>query len=135
MIKVGILGAAGYTGGELIRLLLNHPQAEIVFANSESNAGNSVSDLVRMLWVHLFVHKIYPLTEFPFQELFQSLTGINEISGKYLCFQLLILAACQIVLVCFQSIHKLWQLIFSFHYFPSLARSSLSIRSFCGVSS
>ena len=45
MIKVGILGAAGYTGGELIRLLLNHSQAEIVFANSESNAGNMVSDV------------------------------------------------------------------------------------------
>ena len=45
MIKVGILGAAGYTGGELIRLLLNHPKAEIVFANSESNAGNLVSDV------------------------------------------------------------------------------------------
>ena len=45
MIKIGILGAAGYTGGELIRLLLNHPQAEIAFANSESNAGNLVSDV------------------------------------------------------------------------------------------
>jgi len=45
MISVGILGAAGYTGGELIRLLLNHPEAEIVFANSESNAGNLVSDV------------------------------------------------------------------------------------------
>jgi N-acetyl-gamma-glutamyl-phosphate reductase len=44
-IRVGILGAAGYTGGELIRLLLNHPEAEIVFANSESNAGNLVSDI------------------------------------------------------------------------------------------
>ena len=44
-IRVGILGAAGYTGGELIRLLLNHPEAEIVFANSESNAGNLVSDV------------------------------------------------------------------------------------------
>ena len=45
MIKVGILGAAGYTGGELIRLLINHPEAEIVFANSESNAGNLVCDV------------------------------------------------------------------------------------------
>ena len=45
MIKVGILGAAGYTGGELIRLLQNHPEAEIVFANSESNAGNPVADV------------------------------------------------------------------------------------------
>ena len=45
MIKIGILGAAGYTGGELIRLLINHPEAEIVFANSESNAGNLVCDV------------------------------------------------------------------------------------------
>ena len=45
MIKIGILGAAGYTGGELIRILLNHPETEIVFANSESNAGNLVSDV------------------------------------------------------------------------------------------
>ena len=44
-LRVGILGAAGYTGGELIRILLNHPQAEIVFAHSESNAGNLVSDV------------------------------------------------------------------------------------------
>jgi len=43
MIKVGILGAAGYTGGELLRILINHPEVEIVFANSESNAGNDVA--------------------------------------------------------------------------------------------
>ena len=45
MVKVGILGAAGYTGGELIRLLINHPEAELVFANSESNAGNLVAEV------------------------------------------------------------------------------------------
>jgi len=45
MMRVGILGAAGYTGGELIRILLNHPEVEIVFANSESNAGNKVYDV------------------------------------------------------------------------------------------
>ena len=45
MVRVGILGAAGYTGGELIRLLVNHPQVEIVFANSESNAGNKFYDV------------------------------------------------------------------------------------------
>lgn len=39
MIKVGIIGGAGYTGGELIRLLLHHPQAEIVFVHSQSQAG------------------------------------------------------------------------------------------------
>ena len=41
-IKVGIIGAAGYTGGELIRLLLNHPNAQIAFAQSGSNADNYV---------------------------------------------------------------------------------------------
>lgn len=45
MIRIGILGAAGYTGGELIRVLMQHPEAEIVFANSESNAGNPVSQV------------------------------------------------------------------------------------------
>ena len=42
-VKIGIIGGAGYTGGELIRLLINHPQAEISFINSSSNAGNNVS--------------------------------------------------------------------------------------------
>ena len=45
MIKIGILGGAGYTAGELIRLLINHPQAEIIFVNSESNAGNLLTDV------------------------------------------------------------------------------------------
>ncbi len=45
MIRIGILGGAGYTGGELIRLLLNHPEAEIVFVNSGSNAGNKIADV------------------------------------------------------------------------------------------
>ncbi len=45
MIKIGILGGAGYTAGELIRLLLNHPEAEIVFVNSSSNAGNLLTDV------------------------------------------------------------------------------------------
>jgi N-acetyl-gamma-glutamyl-phosphate reductase len=42
MIKVGIIGGAGYTAGELIRILLNHPKAEIVFIQSSSNSGNPV---------------------------------------------------------------------------------------------
>lgn len=45
MIKIGIIGGAGYTAGELIRLLLNHPDADIVFVNSSSNAGNLVTDV------------------------------------------------------------------------------------------
>jgi len=39
MIKAGIIGGAGYTGGETIRLLLNHPQAELAFVQSRSQAG------------------------------------------------------------------------------------------------
>ncbi len=45
MIKVGIVGGAGYTAGELIRLLINHPDVEIVFINSSSNAGNLITDV------------------------------------------------------------------------------------------
>ncbi len=45
MVKVGIIGGAGYTAGELIRLLINHPQVEIAFIHSSSNAGNLVSDI------------------------------------------------------------------------------------------
>ena len=45
MIQVGIIGGAGYTAGELIRLLLQHPKAEINFVYSTSNAGNKIYDV------------------------------------------------------------------------------------------
>ncbi|MBP6610550.1 MAG: N-acetyl-gamma-glutamyl-phosphate reductase [Paludibacter sp.] len=44
-IKVGVIGGAGYTAGELLRILVNHPQVEIVFVNSTSNAGNALTDV------------------------------------------------------------------------------------------
>lgn len=44
-IRVGIIGSAGYTGGELLRILIFHPNVEIVFANSASNAGNKLYDV------------------------------------------------------------------------------------------
>jgi N-acetyl-gamma-glutamyl-phosphate reductase len=44
-IKVGIVGGAGYTGGELIRLLINHPQVNIAFIHSRSNAGKAVASV------------------------------------------------------------------------------------------
>jgi N-acetyl-gamma-glutamyl-phosphate reductase len=44
-IKIGIAGGAGYTGGELLRILVNHPNAEIVFVNSKSNAGNYIYEV------------------------------------------------------------------------------------------
>ncbi|RKR15168.1 N-acetyl-gamma-glutamyl-phosphate reductase [Maribacter vaceletii] len=43
MIKVGIIGGSGYTGGELIRILLNHPQAEIDFVYSTTRAGKKIT--------------------------------------------------------------------------------------------
>ena len=73
MIKVGILGAAGYTGGELIRLLVNHPEAEIVFANSESNAGNLVAD------VHEGLYGDCQLT-------FTSETPFDKVDVVFFCF-------------------------------------------------
>jgi N-acetyl-gamma-glutamyl-phosphate reductase len=42
LIKAGIIGGAGYTGGELIRLLINHPGVDISFIHSRSNAGQPV---------------------------------------------------------------------------------------------
>lgn len=73
MIRIGILGAAGYTGGELIRLLLGHPEAEIVFANSESNAGNLVAD----------VHEgLYGETELRFTDAMP----FNEVDVVFFCF-------------------------------------------------
>lgn len=45
MIKAGIIGGAGYTAGELTRLLINHPEVCIKWIHSTSNAGNPVSDV------------------------------------------------------------------------------------------
>lgn len=45
MIKVGIIGGAGYTAGELLRILIHHPHVEISFVQSTSNSGNPISDV------------------------------------------------------------------------------------------
>jgi N-acetyl-gamma-glutamyl-phosphate reductase len=42
-VRAGIVGGAGYTGGEMLRLLINHPSVEIAFVLSSSNEGNLVS--------------------------------------------------------------------------------------------
>lgn len=57
MIKAGIIGGAGYTAGELIRLLINHPDVDIKFINSSSNAGNKITDvhrdsMVKRIWFY-----------------------------------------------------------------------------------
>ncbi|MDR2775693.1 MAG: N-acetyl-gamma-glutamyl-phosphate reductase [Tannerella sp.] len=72
MIKVGIIGGAGYTAGELIRLLINHPDVEIVFVNSSSNAGN------RLDGVH---SGLYGETDM----MFTSNIPLNEIDLLFFC--------------------------------------------------
>ncbi len=62
-IAVGIIGAAGYTAGELIRILLHHPQAEIAFVHSESQAGKPITSIHQDLVGEtslLFSHEIDP---------------------------------------------------------------------------
>ena len=44
-VRAGIIGGAGYTGGEMIRLLINHPAVDIRFIHSKSNAGKPVADI------------------------------------------------------------------------------------------
>jgi N-acetyl-gamma-glutamyl-phosphate reductase len=56
MIRVGIIGGAGYTAGELIRLLINHPKVEIAFVHSTSNAGNHICDVHDGLWGETDLH-------------------------------------------------------------------------------
>jgi N-acetyl-gamma-glutamyl-phosphate reductase len=46
-IKAGVIGGAGYTGGETVRLLLHHPLVELVFVQSRSQAGKPVADIHR----------------------------------------------------------------------------------------
>ncbi|MCH5241878.1 MAG: N-acetyl-gamma-glutamyl-phosphate reductase [Muribaculaceae bacterium] len=45
MNKIGIIGGAGYTAGELLRILINHPEVEISFVHSSSNAGKKITEI------------------------------------------------------------------------------------------
>ena len=77
IIKVGIIGGAGYTGGELIRILLHHPQAKIVFVNSKSNAGN---------YLYKVHQDLYGETELLFSDDLTSLgDGGRSINVLFLC--------------------------------------------------
>lgn len=72
MIKAGIIGGAGYTAGELVRILLNHPDAELTYVQSSSNAGNRLCD----------VHEgIYGETEMTFCEDFP----LEDVDVLFLC--------------------------------------------------
>ena len=44
-MKVSVVGATGYAGAELLRILYNHPEAEVVHVTSESSAGKKISDM------------------------------------------------------------------------------------------
>lgn len=70
-IKAGIVGSAGYTGGELIRLLLEHPDVEIAFAHSKSQAGKKIYE----------VHEdLFGITEIEFADSID-----NDIDVLFLC--------------------------------------------------
>ena len=69
MIRVGIAGAAGYTAGELIRVLISHPQVELRYLQSESHRGEPVGR----------VHRDLIYTNLKFSDL--DLTGIDVVHG------------------------------------------------------
>ena len=72
MIKAGIIGGAGYTAGELLRILINHPEVEITFVHSSSNAGNKLYD----------VHEgLFGETEATFTDTYD----LNKIDVLFLC--------------------------------------------------
>jgi N-acetyl-gamma-glutamyl-phosphate reductase len=71
-IKVGVIGGAGYTAGELLRILIHHPAVEIAFVNSTSNAGNSITDVHSGL---LGETDLVFTSELPF----------NEVDALFLC--------------------------------------------------
>ena len=70
-IKAGIIGGAGYTGGEMIRLLINHPAVELIFVHSKSNAGKNL---------HSVHQDLVGETEMQFSE-----TTNDEIDVLFLC--------------------------------------------------
>jgi N-acetyl-gamma-glutamyl-phosphate reductase len=69
-IRVGIIGGAGYTGGEAIRLLLNHPLVELSFVHSRSNAGQPL---------HAVHHDLIGDTDLKFA------AELSEVDALFLC--------------------------------------------------
>lgn len=63
MIKIGIVGGTGYTGVELLRLLIMHPQAEITVITSRQEAGRAVADIFPNLRGHIDLNFSEPDTE------------------------------------------------------------------------
>ena len=84
-IRVGIIGGAGFTGGELIRLLIHHPDVNVSFIHSRSNAGHPVhsvhQDLLGDTELH-FTNDLTPLSAGGIDVLFLCL-GHGE-SNKFL---------------------------------------------------
>ncbi len=62
-IKVGIIGASGYTGHELIKILVRHPKVELIVLNSENNAGKKVREIypdfkIEFVYTHFSIKEI-----------------------------------------------------------------------------
>src|SRR5207237_3012375 len=69
-LKIGIFGGSGYGGSELLRILLQHPQAEIAFVTANEHAGKLVSDVHRNL---------YGLTELRFETAPDDLSKLSDL--------------------------------------------------------
>ena len=79
-VKVGIIGGAGYTGGELIRLLIHHPGVSVSFIHSRSNAGKPV---------HTVHQDLLGDTDLKFTSQVSSTAGNSEaadVDVLFLCF-------------------------------------------------
>jgi N-acetyl-gamma-glutamylphosphate reductase len=72
MAKIGIIGASGFTGAELLRLAARHPDLEVVFATGDSQAGTEVSSLYPSLAA------AYPDTTFATRRL----AGDRAVAGR-----------------------------------------------------
>lgn len=72
MIRVSIVGASGYTGGETLRILFRHPQVQILQATSESNAGH-------------YVYAIHPNLRKQTQLKFTAISGLKPCDVLFLC--------------------------------------------------
>ncbi|HEX8852310.1 MAG TPA: hypothetical protein VF754_02425, partial [Pyrinomonadaceae bacterium] len=72
---MGIFGGSGYGGAELLRILLFHPQAEIVFVTANEHAGKSVAE----------VHKnLYRLTDLRFERAAEDVEKLRDLDCVFL---------------------------------------------------
>lgn len=80
-MKIGILGATGYTGQELLRLLYNHPEAEVVYLGTSSSAGKDISDIYPHLYEngHILEEETVPEVDVVFVALPHGIAAVRAV--------------------------------------------------------